>query len=97
MRNKLIEFISKKFTKFKSIFGYGQNELYRMGGFFQEVFLPYIVGGAIVGGFVATLSYFIALPIIRKYQLRRRERLMERARARRAARLNESKAKQDQN
>lgn len=97
MQHAFVDAFSGLWNSFKSIFGYGQNELYRMGGFFQEVFLPYIVGGAIVGAFVATLTYFIALPIIRKYQLRRRERLLERARTRRAARLNESKAKQDQN
>lgn len=72
---------------FKSIFGYGHNELYRMDSFFYHVFFPYFVGGAIVGLIVAIACYFIALPLIKRYQIRRRERLMVRARARRKARL----------
>jgi len=72
---------------FTSLFGIGENELYRMGGFFTDVFFPYIIGGSIVGFFVAIATYFISLPLIRKYQKKRRDRLMARARARKAARL----------
>jgi uncharacterized protein (DUF2062 family) len=74
-------------NSFTSIFGFGQNELYRMGEFFYEVFLPYLVGGSIVGFFVAVLTYFISVPLIRRYQKRRRERLMAKARMRKSARL----------
>ncbi|MEX0971171.1 MAG: DUF2062 domain-containing protein [Paracoccaceae bacterium] len=96
IQHAFVDAFAGTWNSFKSIFGYGHNELYRMGGFLHDVFLPYIVGGAIVGLLVATLTYFISLPIIRKYQLRRRERLMERARARRAARKEDSTSAKDE-
>ena len=47
-------------------------------GFFDEIFLPYLVGGAIPGLIAGFISYHIALPIVTAYQNRRRTRLKER-------------------
>jgi uncharacterized protein (DUF2062 family) len=43
--------------------------------FYQDVFLPYLVGGIIPGIVAATVCYYFCLPLIRAYQKRRRKRL----------------------
>lgn len=43
--------------------------------FYDEIFYPYLIGGLIPGVVFATASYFLALPLIRAYQLRRRARI----------------------
>lgn len=54
--------------------------------FFGEVFLPYMLGGSLIGTFVAIVVYFVSLPIIRAYRARRERKLQKRfERARRAA------------
>ena len=53
--------------------------------FFDNVWLPYLVGGLIPGIICATICYYVSLPIITAYQNRRRTRLkeqLERIRAR---------------
>lgn len=53
--------------------------------FFADVFLPYMLGGIIVGSVVAVASYFVSLPVIRAYRARRQRKLQQRfERARRA-------------
>ncbi|MFU8881167.1 MAG: DUF2062 domain-containing protein [Rhodobacterales bacterium] len=39
--------------------------------FFDEVFLPYLVGGIIPGLIAATICYLLSVPVIRAYQKRR--------------------------
>lgn len=57
--------------------------------FFADVFLPYMLGGLIVGSVVGVLSYFVSLPIIRAYRARRQRKLQKRfQRARDAAAQN---------
>jgi uncharacterized protein (DUF2062 family) len=64
--------------------------------FFGEVFLPYMLGGTIVGSVVAVAAYFVSLPIIRAYRARRQRKLQKRFdRARRAAEQAEAKTGQD--
>jgi len=46
--------------------------------FASEVFLPYMIGGTLVGSVVAVATYFVALPIIRAYRARRERKLKER-------------------
>jgi len=46
--------------------------------FFNDVWLPYLVGGLVPGIIAATICYYISLPIITAYQNRRRTRLKER-------------------
>lgn len=66
-----------------------------LAGFYQDVFLPYLVGGIGPGVVMGVLAYFLANPIIASYQKGRinrlkrrfenRRRLLEAARARMAA------------
>lgn len=43
-----------------------------LGKFYNDVFLPYLVGGLVPGILVATLAYYISLPLITAYQNRRK-------------------------
>jgi uncharacterized protein (DUF2062 family) len=43
--------------------------------FYNEVFYPYMIGGAISGVIVATICYYICVPLIAAYQKRRRNAL----------------------
>lgn len=55
-------------------------------GFFADVFLPYMLGGTLVGAVVGLVAYAVSLPIIRAYRARRQRNLQKRfERARRAA------------
>ena len=47
-------------------------------GFFERVFLPYLVGGFVPGITAAVVSYWLSEPVIAAYQKRRRKRLKER-------------------
>jgi uncharacterized protein (DUF2062 family) len=40
--------------------------------FYDEIFLPYMVGGLVPGVVVATAAYLLTVPLIRAYQQRRR-------------------------
>lgn len=50
----------------------------RLGDFFWGVFLPYFIGGTIIGTPFAVAAYFLHLPLVRAYQRRRQKRLMAR-------------------
>ncbi len=43
--------------------------------FYDEIFFPYMIGGLIPGAIAATVCYMLALPVIRAYQIRRRNRI----------------------
>ena len=43
--------------------------------FFQEIFLPYLVGGILPGIIAASVLYFLSVSIIRAYQSRRKGKL----------------------
>ncbi len=45
--------------------------------FYDDVFLPYLIGGVLPGVVTATVCYFISVPVIRAYQHRRKGRLRE--------------------
>lgn len=65
----------------KGTFGFGSGatnwgELWHQFDlFFDQVMIPYIVGGAFWGLIVAIVLYFVMVPVVRAYQRRRRERL----------------------
>lgn len=52
--------------------------------FYDEVFLPYLVGGLIIGTPVALLCYYLSHPLIAMYQNRRKGRIKEKLAERRA-------------
>ncbi len=52
--------------------------------FNDEVFLPYLVGGLIIGTPVALLCYYLSHPLIAMYQNRRKGRIKEKLAERRA-------------
>lgn len=43
--------------------------------FYDEVFIPYLVGGIIPGIICATICYYLSVPVIRAYQKRRRSKI----------------------
>lgn len=55
--------------------------------FYHDLFLPFLVGGIVPGMITATLCYYLAVPVIRAYQARRRKvlaaKLEKRLKARR--------------
>ncbi len=57
----------------------------RLGVFYSEVFLPYLIGGIIPGIICGIAMYYISVPVITAYKNRRRGRLK--------AKLEEIKAK----
>ncbi|MDP2738919.1 MAG: DUF2062 domain-containing protein [Pseudorhodobacter sp.] len=52
-----------------------------MATFFYEIFLPYLVGGTVLGVVAGVVAYYLTLPVISAYQHRRRLRLKERLEA----------------
>lgn len=45
--------------------------------FYQEVFFPYLIGGLIPGVICASLCYYLTVPVIRAYQVRRAGRIRD--------------------
>ncbi len=68
----------------KSWVGIGAPSTAGLHSFFVDIFLPYMLGSLILGGAAALLTYYLTLPAIRSYQLRRRAIIAAR-RAERAA------------
>lgn len=64
----------------KSFFGYGEAAPERLLPFFHEVFLPYMIGGAILGVPAGLAAYWLSRGAVAAYQARRRGRLMALAR-----------------
>lgn len=50
----------------------------RLGRFFEDVYLPYLVGGLLLGLPFALLTYLVHLPLVRAYQRSRQKRLKAR-------------------
>ncbi|SDI73625.1 DUF2062 domain-containing protein [Aliiruegeria lutimaris] len=58
---------------------------HRLDVFFEEVFLPFLVGGIIPGIIVGLIAYHITLPLITAYQNRRQMRLQRKIKELQAA------------
>ncbi|HKL56635.1 MAG: DUF2062 domain-containing protein [Roseovarius sp.] len=65
--------------------------------FYDEVFLPYLVGGVVAGLIAGIIAYYLALPVIQAYQNRRKGALKAKWAAIRekAAQKADAKKKQD--
>lgn len=53
--------------------------------FFDDIFLPYLVGGILPGLIAATIGHYLTLPVVRAYQKRREEKAAARLAKARAA------------
>ncbi|MDQ2095843.1 DUF2062 domain-containing protein [Rhodalgimonas zhirmunskyi] len=58
--------------------------------FYDDVFFPYMVGGIIPGVIVASIAYYIALPLLQAYQKHRKSKLKAKLEAIRAQRLDKA-------
>ena len=67
-------FLDFIFLIYKSLFTEGsidENSVPRMNEFLNGVFIPYSLGGLILGIFVAIISYFLLRPLVATYKKRR--------------------------
>ncbi len=67
-------FLDFIFLIYKSLFTEGsvdENSVPRVNEFLNGVFIPYSLGGLIVGIFVAIISYFLLRPLVATYQKQR--------------------------
>ena len=67
-------FLDFIFLIYKSFFtegSIGENSVPRMNEFLDGVFIPYSLGGLILGIFIAVMSYFLLRPLVSTYQKRR--------------------------
>lgn len=58
----------------KSLFGYGESDWALLYGFFRELFLPYFIGGFVLGLIAALFTYFVFRPIIYAYKVTRKKK-----------------------
>lgn len=62
--------------------------------FSRDVFYPYLIGGIVSGIFFSTIAYYLAVPVLRAYQMRRRGLIkakFEALKAKSAAKAEEKK------
>ena len=67
-------FLDFIFLIYKSFFtegSIGENSVPRINEFLNEVFIPYSLGGLILGIFIAVISYFLLRPLVATYQKKR--------------------------
>ncbi|MDP3959125.1 MAG: DUF2062 domain-containing protein [Pseudorhodobacter sp.] len=70
----------------RAMFGDEVTHWERLGQFFHQVFLPYLVGGVLLGSVAGLVGYYLGLPLIIGYQKLRRKRREDRILKLRAAR-----------
>ena len=58
----------------KSLFGYGESDWALLYSFFRELFLPYFIGGFVLGLIAALFTYFVFRPIIYAYKVTRKKK-----------------------
>ncbi|MBU2981741.1 DUF2062 domain-containing protein [Lentibacter algarum] len=62
---------------FKAMFTSDVADWHGLSVFFDEVFYPYMIGGILPGILTASICYYLAVPLIRFYQNRRKGRIKE--------------------
>lgn len=68
-----------------SAFGPGPTSWSGLSEFWNEIFVPYAVGGVVLGGIAAVIAYHLTIPVVRRYH--RRKALMM---AKRIARVQDA-------
>lgn len=63
----------------------------RFADFWEQVMVPYFVGGFVAGMVIAVTCYFVARPTIAAYQKRRREKLAQKKKSIRAKKMKSGK------
>ena len=63
---------------FRAIFTPAEIRWEKLGSFGLDIFVPYMLGGMIIGAVCGTAAYFLSLPLIRAYRNRRMKKLQER-------------------
>lgn len=63
---------SDLWNNFNALFTPERAHWHGLGKFYDDVFLPYLVGGIVPGVITATIAYYISLPLITAYQNRRK-------------------------
>lgn len=77
---------------FRAMFTDAEPDWRGLSVFYDEVFFPYLIGGIIPGIIVATVCYYLAVPLIQAYQKRRRGRIknkLDAIKAKRAAKARD--------
>ena len=67
-------FLDFIFLIYKSFFtegSIGENNVPRMNEFLNGIFIPYSLGGLILGIFISVISYFLLRPLVATYQKKR--------------------------
>ena len=85
---------------FYAMFNDTQANWHELHIFFNEVFLPYLVGGIIPGMIAGMIGYYISLPLIQAYQNRRKGRIkakLAELKEKKAAKAEAKKASFDEN
>lgn len=61
-----------------ALFGPKEAHWDRLNSFFQDIYLPYLVGGVIIGTIAGVASHYLTVPVIRAYHRRRARKLAKR-------------------
>ena len=87
---------------FIAVFTDAQMDWSGLAIFSRDVFYPYLIGGTVPGVIFATISYYLAVPVLRAYQKRRRglikakfEALKQKAAAKADAKRSSDKLNQE--
>jgi uncharacterized protein (DUF2062 family) len=90
IRGAFSQFFVGLWESMLSLFGHGESQWHKLFLFVQDVLWPYFVGGLLPGLIAAIVSYYATRPLIAAYQMRRRARMLARARERLAQQAPEA-------
>ena len=62
----------------RAVFGPGEAHWDQLGSFYHDIFLPYLVGGVILGIVAGVIAHYMTVPVIRAYHRRRARKLAQR-------------------
>ncbi|MCZ0960294.1 DUF2062 domain-containing protein [Paracoccus benzoatiresistens] len=62
---------SETWQNIVSAIGPGPTSWSGLAEFWHEIFLPYAVGGAVLGAFAAVGAYYLTIPLVRRYHRRK--------------------------